>query len=126
MAHNRHPLLIKYGRIGPALIGGFSLEWWSPKHNMHHIFTNSQLYDEDIKHDYKIYLYEFLYLKWRFDSLVSAIVKLNYVKISINNRLNLYAFHSTMRFFSIFMKTFYGLFLETLLQESINKLASYG
>ena len=46
---------------------------------MHHIFTNSQLYDEDIKHEYKVYLYEFLYLKWRFDSLVSAITKLNYV-----------------------------------------------
>lgn len=45
MAHNRHPLFLKYGRIGPALIGGFSLEWWSPKHNMHHVFTNSQLYD---------------------------------------------------------------------------------
>jgi fatty acid desaturase len=48
---------------------------------MHHVFTNSKLYDDDIKHDYKIYLYEFLYLKWRFDSLVSAITKLNYVKI---------------------------------------------
>jgi hypothetical protein len=48
---------------------------------MHHIFTNSQLYDEDIKHEYKVYLYEFLYLKWRFDSLVSAITKINYVNI---------------------------------------------
>jgi hypothetical protein len=25
MAHNRHPWFMKYGRIGPALIGGFSL-----------------------------------------------------------------------------------------------------
>jgi hypothetical protein len=50
---------------------------------MHHVFTNSKLYDDDIKHDYKIYLYEFLYLKWRFDSLVSAITKLNYVKLSL-------------------------------------------
>lgn len=46
---------------------------------MHHIFTNSKLYDDDIKHDYKVYLYQFLYLKWRFDSLVSAFMKLNYV-----------------------------------------------
>ena len=79
MAHNRHPLFMKYGRLVAAVTGGFSLEWWSPKHNMHHIFTNSQLYDDDIKHDYKVYLYEFLYLKWRFDSLISAITKLNYV-----------------------------------------------
>lgn len=79
MAHNRHPLFMKYGRIVAAVTGGYSLEWWSPKHNMHHIFTNSQLYDEDIQHEYKVYLYEFLYLKWRFDSLVSAITKLNYV-----------------------------------------------
>lgn len=50
MAHNRHPLFMKYGRIPAGIIGGFSLEWWSPKHNMHHIFTNSQLYDEDIQH----------------------------------------------------------------------------
>ncbi len=79
MAHNRHPLFMKYGRVVAAITGGYSLEWWSPKHNMHHIFTNSKLYDDDIKHDYKVYLYEFLYLKWRFDSLVSAILKLNYV-----------------------------------------------
>ena len=84
MAHNRHPLFMKYGRLVAAVTGGFSLEWWSPKHNMHHIFTNSQLYDDDIKHDYKVYLYEFLYLKWRFDSLISAITKLNYVTKLIN------------------------------------------
>ncbi len=85
MAHNRHPFFLKYGRIVAAIVGGFSLEWWSPKHNMHHIFTNSQLYDDDIKHDYKVYLYEFLYLKWRFDSAVSAITKLNYVTIQSNS-----------------------------------------
>ncbi len=84
MAHNRHPLFMKYGRIVAAITGGFSLEWWSPKHNMHHIFTNSKLYDEDIKHDYKVYLYEFLYLKWRFDSLIEAISNLNYVHDLIN------------------------------------------
>lgn len=46
---------------------------------MHHMFTNIQLYDEDIQHEYKVYLFEFLYLKWRFDSLVSAIKNKNYV-----------------------------------------------
>ena len=82
MAHNRHPWFMKYGRIAAGLTGGFSLEWWSPKHNMHHIFTNSQLYDEDIQHSYKVYLYEFLYMKWRFDSLVSAVMKMHYVSLA--------------------------------------------
>lgn len=56
---------------------------------MHHVFTNSKLYDDDIKHDYKVYLYEFLYLKWRFDSLIEAVKKLNYVISLFNVRLNL-------------------------------------
>jgi fatty acid desaturase len=83
MAHNRHPIFMKYGSIPAGLIGGFSLSWWSPKHNMHHIFTNSQLYDEDIQHEYKVYLYEFLYLKWRFDSFVEAIKNNQYVSLSL-------------------------------------------
>ena len=79
MSHSRDPLLQKVGRVFASLLGGFCLEWWAPKHNMHHMFTNSQLYDEDIKHDYKVYLYPFLYLKWRFDSLVTAISTKNVV-----------------------------------------------
>jgi hypothetical protein len=47
---------------------------------MHHMFTNIVKYDEDIQHSYKVYLFEFLYLKWRFDSLVSAIEKKSTVK----------------------------------------------
>lgn len=73
------------------------MEWWSPKHNMHHIFTNSTLYDEDIKHDYKVYLYEFLYLKWRFDSLVEAIKKLHYLElvfITINYAIIFYNYEN--------------------------------
>lgn len=78
--HNRNPTLNIYGRVESALLGGFSTEWWSPKHNMHHMFTNIVKYDEDIQHSYKVYLFEFLYLKWRFDSLVSAIEKKSTVK----------------------------------------------
>lgn len=81
MAHSRDKTLNFVGRIFASLVGGFCLEWWSPKHNMHHIFTNSQLYDDDIKHDYKVYLYPFLYLKWRYDSLVSAFQALNFLDI---------------------------------------------
>lgn len=81
MAHSRDKTLNQVGRVFASLVGGFSLEWWSPKHNMHHIFTNSQLYDDDIKHDYKVYLYPFLYLKWRYDSLMSAFACKNLVII---------------------------------------------
>lgn len=84
MAHSRDKTLNFVGRVFSSLTGGFSLEWWAPKHNMHHIFTNSELYDDDIKHEYKVYLYPFLYLKWRFDSLMTAIKSKNIVKIMIN------------------------------------------
>lgn len=88
MSHSRDPLLMKVGRFFSAIIGGLSVEWWSPKHNMHHMFTNSQLYDDDIKHEYKVYLYPFLYLKWRYDSFSTAIAKKNpvtyiFIKIDI-------------------------------------------
>jgi len=78
-AHNRNRLLTKLGGYQSALLGGLSLCWWAPKHNMHHMFTNVQKYDEDIQHAYKVYLYPFLYLKWRFDSIVSAFTNQNYV-----------------------------------------------
>lgn len=47
------------------------------------MFTNIQKYDEDIQHQYKVYLYQFLYLKWRFDSLISAVRSKNYVRIRV-------------------------------------------
>ena len=50
---------------------------------MHRMFTNIEKYDEDIQHQYKVYLYQFLYLKWRFDSLISAIASRNYVKLAL-------------------------------------------
>ena len=50
MSHCRDKTLQFVGRIFASLVGGFCLDWWAPKHNMHHIFTNSQLYDDDIKH----------------------------------------------------------------------------
>jgi fatty acid desaturase len=41
MNHSRNALIQKIGRFYASLIGGFCLEWWAPKHNMHHMFTNS-------------------------------------------------------------------------------------
>lgn len=105
MAHNRHPLFMKYGRVIPGITGGFSLEWWSPKHNMHHIFTNSKLYDDDIKHDYKVYLYEFLYLKWRFDSLISTLKHFNIVTYFSYESFNSFALPLTTPLSSTTIKT---------------------
>jgi len=70
---------------------------------MHHIFTNSQLYDEDIQHEYKVYLYEFLYLKWRFDSFVEAVKSKQYVSKLNYFRSKSLALPSIMLFFSTIM-----------------------
>jgi fatty acid desaturase len=78
MNHSRNKSLHNLGNtIGP-LLGGFSAPWWGYKHNMHHMFTNSTKYDDDIKHEYYTPLYPFLYLKWRFDAFVSSVKTLNY------------------------------------------------
>ena len=69
---------------------------------MHHMFTNSHLYDDDIKHDYKVYLYPFLYFKWRYDSLVSAINSKNYLDIAmitLNYALLIYCRKNLIYFF---------------------------
>ena len=50
-------MLRLFGRFELALLGGFSAEWWGSKHNMHHMFTNIQKYDQDIQHAYKVYLF---------------------------------------------------------------------
>ncbi len=42
------------------------------------MFTNTK-HDGDIQHEYKVYLYPFLYLKWRFDSMEEAIRTRNIV-----------------------------------------------
>ena len=82
MSHSRDKTLNQVGRIFASLVGGFCLEWWAPKHNMHHIFTNHQEYDDDIKHNYKVYLFLFLYLKWRYDSFTTAFATRNYLDIT--------------------------------------------
>lgn len=108
-AHNRNKNLMSFGRYTAALVGGFSLEWWSPKHNMHHMFTNLTKFDEDIQHSYKVYLYPFLYLKWRFDSLVCAVTTKNYVRdiiylVGRHLHLNkLYRIAILSRVFAIFL-----------------------
>jgi fatty acid desaturase len=56
-AHSRNKNLNTLGRFECSIIGALSLEWWNPKHNMHHMFTNIEKYDEDIQHKYSVYLF---------------------------------------------------------------------
>ena len=83
-----------------ALMNGFSAEWWSHKHNMHHAFTNVDGRDGDIKleplyylsdpaetgrpdnpawrrfqHLYGYPLYAFTYVLWKRHSLASALAR---------------------------------------------------
>lgn len=83
MHHSRHPTVRSIGLIISPLVAGLSDSWWSPKHNAHHMFTNSLLHDDDIKHEYKVYLYPFLYLKWRFDSFVSSVSGRHYNEVAL-------------------------------------------
>ena len=48
-AHSRNPTATLLGTRFASLLGGFSISWWSPKHNMHHMFTNTK-HDGDIQH----------------------------------------------------------------------------
>ena len=45
---------------------------------MHHMFTNSNRFDDDIKHEYYTAMYPFLYAKWRFDAFVASLTNLNF------------------------------------------------
>lgn len=103
MSHSRDKTLNLVGRVFASLVGGFSLDWWAPKHNMHHIFTNHEQYDDDIKHNYKVYLFPFLYLKWRFDSFSTAISTRNWLdiaNITLNYCLLIYC-HKNLIYFVV-------------------------
>jgi fatty acid desaturase len=78
MNHSRNKTLYRAGRIGGSLLTGLSASWWNYKHNMHHIFTNSKRYDEDIDHNTNPLLYPFLFVKWRFDSVVALATDFNW------------------------------------------------
>lgn len=81
MNHSRNQTLHKTGNIIGPLFGGFTASWWGVKHNMHHMFTNSTRFDDDIKHEYYTPLYPFLYVKWRFDAFVSSIKSMQIVDL---------------------------------------------
>lgn len=71
--HSRNKMLNTLGFFSGTVLAGFSPLWWSRKHNQHHMFTNNMLKDEDIQHEYKKYMFPFLFLKWKLDSLIVAV-----------------------------------------------------
>ncbi|EPY30927.1 delta8 fatty acid desaturase-like protein [Strigomonas culicis] len=90
-------------------VNGFSVDWWSNKHNHHHIFPNRKFYDSDIhnepviflwvpkksedtpfrpyQHYYFLFAYSLLYVSWRLQSLRYALgsrSKLELAVIALN------------------------------------------
>lgn len=43
--HNRNAILNQAAKLATTGFGGFSVDWWNKKHNMHHMFTNIVKYD---------------------------------------------------------------------------------
>jgi len=92
--HGRGKVSYILGRAIGGLWNGFSSEWWSNKHNKHHVHTNQVGFDEDIANDPILHLYipsedkeflfrpyqylyyhmvyAFLYVSWRIQSFQYA------------------------------------------------------
>lgn len=88
--HGRGGVSFVLGRALGGLVNGFSAEWWSDKHNTHHVHTNQMGVDQDIANDPILHLwipeptkdvyfrryqhiyyhvvYAFLYVSWRIQS----------------------------------------------------------
>ena len=91
LGHGRGKLSFYVSLANGCLINGFSSNWWSHKHNMHHAFPNRLEYDEDIdlspvvylwfpkadadswhrkyQHIYYPFAYSLNYVSWRIKSL---------------------------------------------------------
>jgi len=91
--HGRGKMSYILGRMIGSLFNAFSSEWWSAKHNKHHVHTNQLGIDDDIQNDpilhlwipspdkeftfrpyqhlYYHFVYAFLYVSWRLQSLGS-------------------------------------------------------
>jgi len=93
--HGRGKLSYFLGRFIGGFVNGFSAQWWSDKHNTHHVHPNQAGVDEDIHNDPILHLhipqsddedvwfrqyqhyyyhiaYAFLYVSWRIQSAQSA------------------------------------------------------
>jgi len=94
---------VGYGISG--LLNAFSRDWWSNKHNTHHVFTNYIGVDADIQNDPVFHLFfpekdqdvffrkmqhwyfvpvaSMLYFSWRSQSLQCAWAKRNYLELAL-------------------------------------------
>ena len=81
LSHSRKKKIKQIAPFISPLILGLCPHWWSQKHNIHHIFTNSTRLDKDIKHNYPLPLYPFLLLKWRIDSIIYTLFHLRLITL---------------------------------------------
>jgi len=102
--HGRGKMSYLLGRAY-SLINGFSPIWWSNKHNTHHVHTNQMGVDVDIANDpilhlwipspdkefplrkfqylYYHFVYSFLYVSWRIQSVQHSWEHKNYLELTI-------------------------------------------
>ncbi|ORC85499.1 delta8 fatty acid desaturase-like protein [Trypanosoma theileri] len=100
--HGRGKLSHFLGVTLGGLINGFSLSWWSQKHNTHHTFPNRKEHDADIHNEPVLYLwtpkdeddnffrryqhfyypfaYSLLYISWRMQSIIFVLGSRNTVE----------------------------------------------
>jgi len=103
--HGRGKISYVLGRAVGGLWNGFSSEWWSAKHNKHHVHTNQMGIDDDIANDPILHLYipaqdrefilrpyqhlyyhlvyAFLYVSWRIQSFQYAWAKGNKLELTL-------------------------------------------
>lgn len=82
--HSRDKMLNYAADKLVTVVGGLSPRWWNRKHNLHHMFTNNLNKDEDIQHSYNKLLFMFLFLKWKYDSIITDYKNYNIIKIVIH------------------------------------------
>ncbi|EPY32861.1 delta-6 fatty acid desaturase [Angomonas deanei] len=109
LAHDFTHARGKFSRFLAIVLGGginaFSVDWWSNKHNTHHVFPNRKYHDADIhnepvlflwvpkksedtpyrpyQHYFYMFAYALLYVSWRMQSLTFALGSGNKVELFV-------------------------------------------
>lgn len=103
--HARGKFARVLGYVLGGLINAFSVEWWSQKHNTHHIFPNRKRHDVDIHNEPVLFLwppkksedtpyrryqylyypiaYSLLYVSWRLQSIYYVMASHNKIEIAM-------------------------------------------
>jgi len=102
--HQRNNILGKVSAFTTPFFAGISPNWWSTKHNRHHVSTNEILHDSDIQlfpfiylwkpkksedswnrglqHIYFSALYSIITIKWQIDSVMWAVKYRRYSEVA--------------------------------------------